>query len=345
MANVSGAQREGEYPIPGFFVPHIERYVTEMGGDARALYTAADLDRALFQPEEHSVSETQLHALIASARAQLDEPALGFEIGSRFSISSFGLLSRALMSCASLQEVARMLERYSVLVLPLVRFSTLERGQHSVVEVNALSRYPLLNQVIFEALLACWDKIVRLLVGQEVLIDRVVCSFDAPDHAQRYTELGVGKVEFSGERNLMFLRSEYASLALSTANPIDALATREACEKALIKSRQTRTLVEQVNDHLRYYLDTSPGSAEVAARLNMSERTFRRRLAEEGTSYRQLLNAVRRDIAIYYLEQTQLQVAVIALKLGYQETSNFRAAFKTWTGVSPRAWRQRSQSK
>ncbi len=329
-----------DYRIPGFFVPYVEKYVAGTGGDPSALYTAAGIKKGAFSPEQDYLSEDQLYRLVCAARAQNNDSAVGFEIGAQFSIGSFGLFSRALMSCATLREVAQMLERYSVLVLPLVRFSSYETATHFVVEINALSRYPLLNQSIFEAIMACWDNIVFLLLGQRLSVDRICCRFEKPEHYHRYIGTVAREFEFAAQRNQIYLKHSNVDLPLVTANPIDALSSREQCEKELIRSQQTRSLSDEVADLVRYYLDASPSSAEIAARLNLTDRTMRRKLAEEGASYRQLLQAVREEIALYYLQETKLQVAEIAVKLGYQETSNFRAAFKGWKGVSPRQWRQ-----
>lgn len=332
--------RVSNYEIPGFFVPHIEMFVEGAGGDVGVLYEAAGIEKGVFVPERDYLTEDQFYRLFNNARLQSNESAIGFLIGAQFSIGSFGLLSRALMSCATLGEVAQMLERYSVLVLPLIRFSSHETSEHFVLEVNALSRYPTLNQSMFEAIMACWDNIVMLLLGQRFFFEKISCRFEAPEYRQRYTDGFAHEVEFATQRNLIYLKRSYAVLPLATANPIDAISTREECEKELIKSQQTQSLSDKVIDIVRYYLDVSPSSSKIASRLNMTDRTLRRKLAQEGTSYRQLLKNVREEIAVYYLDETKLQVAEIALKLGYQETSNFRAAFKGWKGVSPRQWRQ-----
>lgn len=318
-------------------------FVAGAGGDVAALYAAANIEKGVFVPENDYLTEDQLYRLVCAARLKGNDPAIGFQIGAQFSIGSFGLLSRALMSCATLREVAQMLERYSVLVLPLVRFSSYETSKHFVVEVNALSRYPLLNQIIFEAIMACWDNIVMLLLGQRLTVDKISCCFEAHEHHQRYTEVLAREFEFAAQGNLICLKRENAALPLATANTIDAISTREQCERELIRSLQTRSLADKVRDLVRYYLDASPSSSEIATRLNMTDRSLRRKLAGEGASYRTLVQKVREEIAIYYLEETKLQVAEIALKLGYQETSNFRAAFKRWKGVSPRQWRQGSR--
>lgn len=326
--------------VPGLFVPHLEAFVAQTGADVDTLYAAAGISRGVFRADEDSLSEEQFYALVKQAESMSQEPAFGLVIGQQFNVGSFGLISRALMSCATLRDFARMLERYSVLVLPLVRFSTHETKEHFVIEVNAVSRYPDLNRLIFEAVISLSRKVTHLLAARNIVVLAVTCQFEAPAYAPVLRREVKGEFTFGAQQNRIYLQRTDADVELLTANPTDARVTMEECEKELLRSRQTQTLQDQVLGQIRYYLDTCPSSAEIAARLNMTDRTFRRRLASEGSSYRALLQSVRHEMATYYLEHTRLQVAQIAQKLGYAETSNFRAAFRSWTGVSPRQWRQ-----
>ena len=76
----------------------------------------------------------------------------------------------------------------------------------------------------------------------------------------------------------------------------------------------------------------------------MSERTFARRLAAEGLSFRAILDELRRDLAVGYLEETQLQVSQIAWLLGFHQPSAFSHACRRWTGKSPVDFRQSLRS-
>ncbi len=87
-----------------------------------------------------------------------------------------------------------------------------------------------------------------------------------------------------------------------------------------------------------------PELTSVAARLNVSTRTLNRRLQHEGSSYRDLRNAVLREWAERYLEESSYSVEAIAAALGYGDVSNFRRAFRGWTGLSPGAYREEIQT-
>ncbi len=84
-----------------------------------------------------------------------------------------------------------------------------------------------------------------------------------------------------------------------------------------------------------------PGLGQVAAALNVSDRTLRRRLAREGVSFRGLLEEIREQLAEELLVTGGLPVAEVAGRLGYPEVSSFSQAFRRWKGVSPRAYRAR----
>lgn len=84
----------------------------------------------------------------------------------------------------------------------------------------------------------------------------------------------------------------------------------------------------------------NPGAIEMARLLHCSERTLRRNLSSEGTTYRALSDQVSAQIAMKYLRDTDLGIEAIALTMGYDEPSNFRRAFQRWTGESPTRYRE-----
>lgn len=82
--------------------------------------------------------------------------------------------------------------------------------------------------------------------------------------------------------------------------------------------------------------------AALAEAHHMSARTLQRRLAEQGTSFQGLLDQTRRHLAERHLRDAQLDLAEIALLLGYSEQSAFTRAFRSWTGLAPAQWRRRN---
>ena len=327
--------------IPGLFIPHIELFVADHGGDVAALYSSAGIDRESFDSQQR-LDEDRFYRFVFAAQQQSKQKDFGIQIGKRFSLNSFGLLSQAVMSCRDLRTALRLIERYSTLAMPLLHCSSKEDDEFLYVELKPLSKYPWLNQVIVEALLSSWRRAFRMLTGNSVSIEKALMSYPEPDYVEQYKTTQAKSLVFDNDKNVMILRRQYADLPFLTANPTDAKITKDECESALLQDQQDTLLSQKVSEQIRSLLAESPSGKQIAQRLNLTERTMRRRLSEEETSFRDLLTQARKEMATHYLHDTELQIAQIALKLGYQETSNFRSAFKQWTGYSPREWRNKN---
>ena len=86
--------------------------------------------------------------------------------------------------------------------------------------------------------------------------------------------------------------------------------------------------------------ENMPTASEIAHQLNMSPRTLHRKLTAEGTSFQQLKDDFRRDMAVHYLQRDELSIDTIAAVMGFQDNSAFYRSFKKWTGTSPGQFRQ-----
>jgi len=121
-----------------------------------------------------------------------------------------------------------------------------------------------------------------------------------------------------------------------------AEALREAeqlCQQELAKLTRQQTLSARVR---RLMLEKQGGfpTLQVSARLlNMTPRTLHRRLQDEGTSYRDILEDIRHHLAVEHIKAGKLTLQEVAYMLGYDDLSNFRRAFKRWEGVAPSAFR------
>jgi AraC-like DNA-binding protein len=103
------------------------------------------------------------------------------------------------------------------------------------------------------------------------------------------------------------------------------------------------TVAEQAMRQLRARVVLGDATREsVASHMALSSRSLNRRLQEEGTSFRELLDRARFQVAQQLLLGTRMSVTSVALALGYAETSAFNHAFQRWSGQSPGEWRQRA---
>ncbi len=328
--------------IPGVFLPHIAEYFARKGGDSSSFWDSAGLSQDSFRPLVDTISEEQLHRFVGAAMQQ-SGAEFGFEIGEMISIASFGLISRAVMSSGNFRRSTNVLSRYSNLAMPLISVASREDDEEYIVEFRTYSKYAALNRVMVEAVVANMKSAYKLLTAKTLDIEHACFAFPDPGYSKSLLASIAKRTTFSADSNAFHISRKLAEHPFLTASETEARLTLEQCEVELLKNRNARSFRDRVSEQIRRGIEDGPASFDVAKKLNVSERTLRRLLAREGANYRELLNQVREEQAKYYLGQTTLKVAQISERLGYVETSNFRTAFKSWTGDTPSVWRNAHQ--
>jgi len=120
------------------------------------------------------------------------------------------------------------------------------------------------------------------------------------------------------------------TLAMVTSG--QALALCRAQLAAMSLRGETTAAVER---QLRPRLRDNPQMTDVATALHLSERTLRRQLAEEGTSFSALHDRVRTERALELLQDAEVTIASVGSQIGFNDVREFRRAFKRWTGHTP----------
>jgi AraC-like DNA-binding protein len=115
---------------------------------------------------------------------------------------------------------------------------------------------------------------------------------------------------------------------------------REICDRLLDELQRRAGVVGSVRHLLLTRLMRGMSLEDVAGELGMSVRTLRRRLTDRGTSYRQIVDDLRREMAIKYLRDTDMTVEDVAFTLGFNDAASFRRAFRRWTSATPQRFRQ-----
>jgi AraC-like DNA-binding protein len=151
-------------------------------------------------------------------------------------------------------------------------------------------------------------------------------------------------VEFGADADEFALNLDARELPLIHSDPYLNDFLLKYCEATLADRRgdksQLRTRVENaISSRLPHGRVLAE---DVARSLGMGERTLARKLSDERLNFTEILQQLRRDLAVHYLDDRKLHVSKIAWLLGFQEVSAFTHAFKRWTGKTPREMRTAS---
>jgi AraC-like DNA-binding protein len=181
---------------------------------------------------------------------------------------------------------------------------------------------------------------------QENLVPQRVSVTHGGRQRSLYQEHFGCEVEFGAERNIVWYSLDAASRPFRSHDPVLTEKVAPRLEAAIRDDLPLKGVSDQVKAlfNSRLFLQ-NPRIQSVAGDLHMSPRSLQRHLADEGTSFRRLVGEVRLEIARHYLRDSELDMAQIAVLIGFEEVSSFNRAFLAWTGVSPGQWRRDSRRK
>ncbi|MEB0048813.1 MULTISPECIES: AraC family transcriptional regulator [unclassified Pseudomonas] len=272
------------------------------------------------------------------------DPALGLRMGQLSRLNQAGLAGVTAAQAPTIREAARCLIRFEAL------YGSNYRGQSSLHEdaqgawlrFYSISPYNAYNRFVVDSIIAGWLTQLSSLSDSPLRAERIEIEFEAPVYRDAYGVLGDCPIHFGGEHNQ--LRLSLSSLA--QRNPQHCPSTwrhlLQLCERELEQMTRTRSLRERITQLLGPLLNggREPGLEEVAARLKLPTWTLRRKLADEGTQFRAILNDTRRDLAMTYIRDTELAFGEIAYLLGFASAEAFQRAFKRWNGQTPGEFRR-----
>lgn len=315
----------------------------DMGADITCLQQKYGIDIDALSPDGEIERALELR-IYADILPSLDDELAGLKIGTTMSLAGYGPLIMLLMTCKNVWEAFNTGIRYQQLTY-LFGELRLEPGEReSTLCLKPAVLPPVSRRFLLDRDMSGTYQLIRdiqMSLGLNLQPVRVGLAFPKPKDTKPYEERYGCPVEFGTEDCFAVLPSEYLAVPFPAANKTAHQLYQKQCDALLLqRSQQLNKLGEQVQDFLQLFSDTFPGVNEVAATFGMPERSFRRRLSEEQTSFRKLLDDVRYTKAQQLLRDTRLPVELIAQKLGYAESAAFIHAFQRWSGQTPAAFRQ-----
>lgn len=295
-------------------------------------------------------SHAEVHRLMMHLQPQQTDEPLAILIGRACRPFDFGIPSRIARHCPTLRRAVKRYIYFQTLAAPgcsCLKPASQPEGTEILVapsppmdpELEASrpfrSVYPMAFAMANLRRLADDDDIGAVQVD-------VMASDDG--WAQQYRRFFGASIEFGCPENRLYFDSETLDRPVVGADPevvpyLERLALKEF-EQFGHRPGTPETTEDLIRAQLEEaILEGAFDLVDMARRLNVSERTLQRRLKDEGVSYRELVDEVRRDLAIELLRAPEHTIHQIAAKLGYNHPASFSRAFKRWTGQPPGKFR------
>lgn len=320
------------------------------GLDTDQMLRAAGMSPRLLVEGRSRVTEDQVTRFFQALWRHTDDEMLG--LGSHpMPRGSFRLLCYGLIGARDLGE---MLDRFQGLgrAVPALPVLTVEiDGESARVTVEQHMRQELddtvaddvVRTLVVGTALAGVHRMLAWAIGGRLPLTAVELPYPSGNEEIHAQVFGAPLVFDGAAPALVFETSRLRAPVMRTEAELDEFVARSPAG-LLTRPVQESTVVEQVRRMVEHALrkrgpSQMPTGDDVAARLAISPQTLRRRLAAEGTSLRGVREEVLRDAAITALAEGEEPIGVLALRLGFSETSTFTRAFARWTGNPPSVYR------
>lgn len=293
----------------------------------------AGLPGDLFSRGAVRLPADQYHALWRATEAEAGAD-LALLFAQSLRVEAFDPLLFALLCCPDLDRALVRGAGFKPLVAPLQLEVVATSGGTTL---TARWPVPPPDSLAFGDL-AFWVAFARLATRSRVVPSRVVAPIAAPDPAGYAAWLGT-TVELGPTWSVTFSPSD-ATRPFLTANEAMWEFFEPALRQRLAELQTGATMAERLRAALLEALPAGQTSTqELARRLAVSTRTLQRRLSEEGTTFQEVLDATREQLARHYLSRSPMPVVEISFLLGYRDQSSFYRAFRIWTGTTPESVR------
>lgn len=266
-------------------------------------------------------------------------PGLGLDAGVRYHFTAYGILGFAVISSPDVRSAMDVALRYLSLTYAYNQIYAEERGGELrlVFEDRAVPED--VRRFLLERDAAAALTLQREMFSASLSPRRLCLRGPAPAYAARFAALFGAAPEFGAPRNEVVFDAAMLDAPLPQANAASQRMAEEQCRRLLAARKARSGLAERVRDRILRQPAQIPDMPALAQELLMTPRTLRRRLLDEGTSYKALADEVRETLAEELLSGAQLSVEQIAERLGYAEPASFIHAFKRWKGTPPHRYR------
>lgn len=218
-----------------------------------------------------------------------------------------------------------------------------------VLEVNEttaslifIERRPLKGDrvLVHELMLKLVHGIASWLIAEKIPPLKISCAYAQPQHSPDYLYFYPGTVVFEQTYTALYFDKKYLRMPIQQTKKQLNSFLQQAPKDWIYVSFSESLLAHKIKDFLSKDAQTGAKIDQVAAALHLSVRTLSRRLTAEGTSFQSIKDEVRRDLAIQYLTSGKQSLDILANQLGFEDSSSFSRAFRSWTGSPPSNYRQ-----
>ncbi len=312
-------------------------YLDDHGYDAEDIFRRAGLDPSKRTDPDYRYPMNEIVRMWRIAISETKHACLVYEVVKYIEPWMMHAVGHAWISSHNLLQALQRLERYHRMLSTNVyfRLEKLQGAWQLVGGVKDPYEHPATDATLAFILEMC-----RRSYGEDLTPLQIQMIRLEPMDATPLENFFRCEIDYGRDENVMIFSSSDLNRKLSSANPVVAAAMDDVIVDYLARF-DASDIANRVRQIVAAYLvHGEPDKQMIADELNMSARTLQRRLEEQETSVKDIIDQTRHQLALEYLSQEHLSIKEVAFSLGFNDASNFSRAFKRWEGQSPKAYRK-----
>jgi len=311
----------------------IAKALKDYGIDPQPLFKQAGLDPQKMQESRERYSAFALQKVWRAAANITQDPAFGLKVAQHWHPTTFCALGYAWLASKNLKDAMERAVRYSRAVTDMVNLSLDNAGgaYKLSLEYVQLDAKPVPESV--DAAIGSLVVMTRQAYCDEINPVLVLLPREKPDNAQYFYEFFHSPIEYEAQECSLLFSEDEIEKPLPTANTELAHMTDKVIEDYL-RTLDQNVFAMQVKSKLLDQLPTGMATeTSIANALQVSPGDLKKRLDAEGTSFKDLLDETRSELAHKYLQQAKMSMEEIAFLLGFAEVAQLTAALQKWESV------------
>ena len=308
--------------------------------DPAPLFAEAGIDMHQISDPNVRFPTLRMQHLWRLAIEATGDPCFGLTAARQFQPVALQGLGFAWLASDTLRDALARLARYSRLINAVIDIRLEDVDNRVELVVRGPDVWPDYVPAATDLGMAAFLQMCRITAGAAINPVRVALQRPMPACAARFDEFFAAPIEYGAPDNRLCFDRQLIDSPLASAHPELARVNDQTVVEYLARFDRANVTMQVRSRIIEELPDGAPHQDAIADALHVSPRSLQRKLKDEATSFRSLLEDTRRQLAMQYIRESYRSIGEITYLLGFSEPGNFTRAFRRWTGRSPVEFRE-----
>ncbi len=337
------ANRKQQGLIPLYSIIAAVNQLIRLGYDAERLLRDSSISASQLGTDRSCRQIVPFNDLICVYQNAVNdnaEPGIGLRVGKASGVGIYGVVGFAMLCSSTDIDAVNIALKYQKAILGTeVTIALLVEQEYGIIRVTDNLPAGPVRVFYLEQFLAGFLRFNDVLAERPSRIVELRLNYADPGYPQDYEDTFACAVNFNCAHTDIVFRTDILGVTLPNADPITARACELVCEDLMRQFDRAGAYGAKVRQILEAQWAHAPTMESVAKQMNCDARTLRRKLEQENSSFRDIKDRLRQDMAISRLRNSDISLPQLAKELGFGDVTSFRRAFQKWTGRAPSYYR------